>query len=408
MSDDNLDNKENLSSEQIVHEPRKKRFKIIIKIGIYLIGALSAWALQYYLTKKADDIDRGDISEKFIAVIMSKQDESFRIPQEFLTGFGGSTTIKANNNQIVRIDHIDDMYSTERAKSIADKFVNDDKCILIIGNSNSELSIITLNSILNTASDKRPSFILPIATADNIIERARAEKYRAILQMVPNNSNQAQVIKSFIAKNTQHQRIAIFVDEENSTYSNNLSSNIAAEVRKNGGQILLQKTYGNSNRLINNLNDLTKQKEKPEMIVFVGVSSNGLLLIDEISSLKLNIPIIFTDGCTVEELMNKTIQLKNKTYFLSAVSTSSNMSQATYKPIGIDAFALCKKIIEGISGNITKESVRKYIEEHKENLITEGGEAGNYKFNDYGMNENMSFNIYSYDENGILKLQKGF
>lgn len=217
-------------------------------------------------------------------------------------------------------------------------------------------------------SNSKPSFILPIATADNLIAKAKSEEYKSILRMVPDNEDQATQIKSFIAKNTKNQNIAILVDEDNPTYSNNLSTNISAKVRNNGGHILLQKKYGNSDRLVNNINDLKNNQILPEMIVFVGVSSNGLLLIDEMLSLDLNIPIIFTDGCTVEELINKSLKLKSQAYFLSAV-TVADASKPTYNPIGKDAYVLANSIIQSINDNITRETVSKYIIDKKQQII---------------------------------------
>lgn len=383
--------------------PQKKKvskylFMLIKWISITILVAIIGWFVREILTAKK----RGDVSNKYIAVVMSSTDKTFTIPLEFKQGFGDETKITTTRGQEVYIERKDDQYSIEQAKIVADKLVSDERCIMIIGNSNSQLTEITLNSILDIET-VRPTFILPIATADAIISKSFSENYNSILRMVPDNDNQASIIKRFIFnKIGSKAKVAILVDEDNQTYSKNLSKNIAGEVIAEDGNIVLNQYYGNSQRLISSYENLKKNNLIPDVIVYVGVSSNGLLLIEELKALNIKLPVIFTDGCTVKELMKKAGNLRNSdAYFLSAVSKSETGLQPTYEPIGKDAFALAKKIITSIEGPITRESVSKFVSENKNKITLDAAFAGEYDFNPEGNNKSMSFKIYTYRD-GVL------
>lgn len=359
------------------------------------------WAAQYFLTRTADVALKD--SSKYIAVVMSGADKTFTIPKEFKDGFGEKTSFKAtDNNQTIYIDKKEDLYSIEQAKTVAENLIADDKYVLIIGNSNSQLSEVTLNAILD--SPDRPAFIMPIATSDNIISKAKSEDYKAILRMVPDNNNQAAIITRLIFKEfPEKPQVAILVDEENATYSTNLSKNIAAKVMNENGNIVFNEKYGNSNRLINIYDLLENHEMLPDIIVYVGISSNGVLLIEELNAMKIDIPVVFTDGCTVNDLIKKAKDLPGETFFLSAVEKSDNGLEPTYEPIGKDAFTLSARIMERIQGEITRESVRDFIRNNKNELKIDGGFAGSYEFTDDGNNKAMNFKIYYFNNKVLTK-----
>ena len=136
-----------------------------------------------------------------------------------------------------------------------------------------------------------------------------------------------------------------------------------------------------------------------------------MLLMEELKSLNKvgkpwKIPVIFTDGCTVEALMKKTQNLKSKSYFLSAVTKSDKNLEPTYVPIGKDAFTLAQTILNLIDGPISRESVAAFIAEHKELIVLSNGNAGEYKFNAAGNNMSMNFKMYTYID-GTLGEVKG-
>ena len=389
--------------------------RIVALIGIFLVAVIS-----WFVVKPLDWWSKGDTRDKYIAVVITnKSDATFTIPKEFRQGFGDPPPFKSfGTNQNIRFEKMDDLLSTEQAKIIAQKLLADENCIMIIGNSTSSLTEVTLNSILSSKNTK-PGFLLPIATADDLIEMAKDQNYNAILRMVPNNERQAVTIKNFIYQkfNKNLIKIAILSDEENTTYSNNLSQKIADKIildkMKNGkeGIIVLKKEYGNSNRLINDYHLLEEYCQLPDIIVFVGISSNGSVLMEELRNLNIAIPVIFTDGCTVNNLMEKSKGNPNN-YFISAVDIdlqSNENKTPTYNPVGIDARELTKLIISRIPDNITRESVAKYIELiRKDNVqMMDNGSAGNYQFDNNGDNMIMKWRVYAYINGKLEKVFDG-
>lgn len=381
---------------------RKKIFNKFTAIIWFILVTSVGW----FIGKQLDWWSSGDTRDKYISVVITKKsDATFTIPSEFRTGFGDNDPFRSvHSQQIIKFEKMDDLLSAEQAEIIAKKLLDDENCVLIIGNSTSSLTEVTLNAILSSLNSK-PGFLLPIATADNLIEMAKDQKYNAILRMMPNNDKQAKTIKNFIYNKIDKQKIkiAILADEENTTYSHNLSQTIADKIILNEGEdkegiIVLKKNYGNSNRLINDFKLLKEFNQIPDIIVFVGISSNGSLLMEELKNLNIKIPVIYTDGCTVNNLMEKSKNNRNN-YFISAVDIKRNDNKSpTYYPVGVDARKLARLIINKIPGNITRESVSEYIETiRKENTkMMDDGDAGNYQFDNNGDNTLMNWKVYSY------------
>lgn len=389
----------------LIQIKRFLQYSLRNKYRVVLFGILipvSGYYLKHYY-----ELYNEKQSSKYIAVVMSGTDKTFTIPNEFKQGFGDKNSISSK----IKIEKKDDQYSVQQAKIVADNLVNDENCVMIIGNSNSELTEETLNSILNNKNkNKRPAFILPIATADNIISKSHSEDYKSILRMVPDNNNQAQIIKRFIFNSLGSQaKIVILVDEDNPPYSNNLSKNIASEVISDGGNIVLNQSYGNNQRFIHSFETLKMNNITPNIIIYVGVSSNGMLLIEELKAFNIKSTVIFTDGSTVKELMeNAKNWLKDSAYFLSPVTLDKSSGfQPTYEPIGRDAFTLAENILNNVSVEINRETVSKYIEHNKDKITLDSGYAGKYAFNDQGNNIKMEFKIYHFDNKGELSSVQG-
>jgi ABC-type branched-subunit amino acid transport system substrate-binding protein len=369
-----------------------KRIKgIVIAVISFLVVGAATWGLTLALDKVKNDTVASITGDKYVAIVMSKSDETFTIPDEFLTGFGSSAQLTTRGGSVVKVSYKDDHYLPGEAERVAEELVKDENCVMIIGNANSALTQITLNTLIR--SKTRPAFILPIATASQLTAIAKSANYHAMLRMIPDNENQATQIKSFVAKNTPSQKVAILVDEENRAYSEDLAKKLSAKIRKNGGNIVYKRDYGDANRLVDDLEKLTSQGATPEILIFVGVSNNGLILIDELVQFKVNIPVIFTDGCTVEEIINKAAGMPNESYFLSAVTIKEGQKKATYEPIGSDAYKLTKTIVGGVADN-SREAIRNYVSAHKEDIVINGGDAGDYQFGPDGDNFKMCFHIY--------------
>jgi hypothetical protein len=185
--------------------------------------------------------------DPYIAVVASKKSTDFPIPEEFLRGFdeafpGGRTYVETREGKKVDIRIKEDLGSAEEAARIATELVADKDCVLVIGNSNSTLTDVTLDIFLR--SNDPPSYILPIATANEIITKAKTGNHGAVLRMVPDNLHQAEVIQSLVKTAAPEPRVAIYGDQENSFYSLNLSRDIASRIRSAGGQILIEELLG--------------------------------------------------------------------------------------------------------------------------------------------------------------------
>lgn len=388
----------------------KKRFRIPRRFRwliITLIVAIPIGIVELFTQQSIIGLINGDRGKKYIAVVITnKSDATFTIPEEFRKGFDQKEmTFKSfHTNQNIEFRKDDDFLSVNQANIIVKKLIEDEDCVLIIGNSTSQLTEVTLNEILGT-EETRPGFLLPIATADNIIDKAKDQNYKAILRMMPNNDKQARTIKDFIFQKYKTPKVAILCDEDNTTYSHNLSQKIADYVLLNNGKIVLKKNYGNSNRFINDYEHLKKYGVLPDIVVFVGISSNGSLLKEELSELKIDIPIIFTDGCTVKNLMESSKNSSNY-YFVSAVKKPKDEDDApTYEPVGVDAKMLARLIIDKIDGNITRKNVANFIEKNRNQItLDEDGLAGKYNFDEAGDNVAMYWKVYSYKDGKLIKV----
>jgi ABC-type branched-subunit amino acid transport system substrate-binding protein len=378
--------------------------------GVGIAGVIAFLLLQIFTSfldrfiGSVFDFFSGNKSQ-YIAVVMSNNGKAFTIPTEFLSGFGSESSLTSTKGKSIQIRYKDDLLSEKHAKTIASGLFMDKDCILVIGNSNSQLTKATLEEFLRMQrlhKEYPPAYILPIATATEILSIAKEEKHEAVLRMVPDNDNQASVIKTFAA----NKKVVILVDEENRIYSDDLSKSIAHNMNKNNGRVIAMKTYGNTSRFTPLYRGFDKKK-LPELIIFVGVSNNGLLLIDELLHLDTDIPVIFTDGCTVDSLIKKASSLKGDKWVLSAVTLGDKSNKPTYKPIGKDAYELVKRIVDGTK-NCNRNEIYEYIKENKSYISYKGGDSGDYHFNDDGDNKKMVFHIYRVKANGELALQPGY
>ena len=135
---------------------------------------------------------------------------------------------------------------------------------------------------------------------------------------------------------------------------------------------------------------------------------------EELENLNIKIPVIFSDGCTVNNLMRKSKSNPNN-YFVSAINFGEENEEnlaPTYNPVGIDAQTLSSLIISNISGNITRESVAEYITKiRKENIqmMDNGANGSKYQFNANGdnMSQDMKWRVYSYINDNLEKVYEG-
>lgn len=339
-------------------------------------------------------------SEPYVAVLISKKSIDFQIPQDFMAGFE-TEQVKSKqphfvdmNGTKVQIRHEEDFLSVEKTALIAKRLSLDKNCILVIGNSNSTLTNVNLDIFLSS-EDKMP-FLMPIATDNRLLEKAEAARYNGVLRMLPDNSKQADTIEALVKRFAANRRVAIYGDEENQSYSINLSRDIADRIRRKGGVIVIEELIGPTNSFYNSSVKWTSGERRPQIIIYAGVSHHGLLLLDQISQLDISVPIIFSDGCLVPSLLVNTSQKlsrKGRAFVLSPAEFKEGDIRLlpSYKPIGIDAYNLASTIINRSPG--TREGVFNYISKHRKE-ISFAGEAGKYSFNLYGDLEDRKYIVY--------------
>ncbi|MGD0458233.1 MAG: ABC transporter substrate-binding protein [Terriglobia bacterium] len=383
----------------------KRTIEIVVAIGLMIIsGFVGAMIADFY-----GGVKEAIATQPYIAVVMSQRSVDFPIPSEFLVGFqeayaNGKAYIETRDGKKIDIRIIEDLGSTDEAARIAKQLVDDKNCILVIGNSNSTLTDVTLDIFLR--STDRPAYLLPIATANDILTKAKTAGHDAVLRMVPDNASQAEVIQRLVREMTKNQRVAIYGDEENSFYSLGLSRDIASRVRTSGGKVLIEEMLGPNNSIDSSLRWWAKPALPPEIIVYVGVAHHGLLLIDQLSEIKVSAPIIFTDGCMVGSLLTNVSKIRNRAFVLSPVGSEKVTDQMpTYEPIGRDAYNLATRIISSCQ-TYSRAGIRACMSP-KNAIQMANGFAGEYRFNADGNNDAMTYKVYEIT-GGHLQRLKGY
>jgi hypothetical protein len=343
----------------------------------------------------------------FVAVILSNSDPNFTIPMELRRGMqdamAGGPSIMTPNQQPVEVRFIlSPLTPEDTARTVRTQCLDDRDCIAIVGASDSTTTTATLSEILRSDEDQRPALIMPIATATSLTEMAGRAHYSQILRLVPNNEDQAQQIKSFIAHQALTQKVTVIVDPANPAYSNNLSQIVIQAIRDNGGDAT-RVDYVDSQTLAEaNRNGLGQQ----DFIIFVGTSSHGIDIIHDMARLNIRVPIIFTDGNTVQEVIDQSAHLPGPAYFLTPVAQLNNSREPGYTAIGRDTYALLSNIFSQ-SHQLTRRDVARFVSEHKYDISLEPGAAGRYRFGAGGENTVMHFRIFSV-ENGQVRIQNHF
>jgi len=382
--------------------------RIAVALLLMAISGIVGAVMTILLTRVQEAV----ATQPYIAVVVSTKAVDFPIPGEFLRGFQdsyiqGKAYIETRDGRKVDIRTIEDLGSVDEAARIAKQLVDDKNCILVIGNSNSTLTDSTLDIFLR--SNDRPAYILPIATANDILTKAHTGGHDAVLRMVPDNAGQAEVIERLIKDKTANRkmaRVAIYGDEENPIYSADLSRDIASRVRERGGRVVVEELIGSTNSIYSSLRTWFPPSVPPDIIVFVGVAHHGLLMVDQLADLGISAPIIFTDGSMVGSLLKNIPRIKNQAFVLSPVGSDKLSNQMpTYESVGKDAYRLAVSVITNCQ-TYTRAGVRNCVAKREATRIT-AGFAGEYMFDAEGNNKAMSFKVYEIT-GGQLKLLQGY
>lgn len=341
----------------------------------------------------------------YVAVILSDEQENFTIPEELQEGIRSRGTVISTGNGPVQIRFFIGGREPQRIRRTVhdDCLVNKD-CIAIVGNSDSTTTTIMLAEILAFEGAK-PTLLMPIATATSLTETAAREHYTQLLRLVPNNDIQARVIKSFMASRAGlDHRVTVIIDHDNPDYSKNLSDLLVDMVVKNGG-VARTVTYLDASTL-------EAEAARPDLgsddfFVFVGTSSSGLEVLNDMRRLNIRVPIILTDGNTVRELTNRSIGMPGVAYFLTPVDELNNVNEPAYTDIGRDTYGILSAIFEG-TPHLTRSAVAAFVTEHKLDITLESGAAGKYNFDGNGENKGMEFHIFNMRPDGSVQVQRGY
>jgi ABC-type branched-subunit amino acid transport system substrate-binding protein len=378
---------------------RKATWKLkaaAVTICLSLLAA-AIWASMTWLASKP-------FFDPYVAVVLARKQIDFAIPAEFQIGFDRGQLNKANffetkNKRRVRIRPMEDFGSIIEAERIANELLNDPNCILVIGNSNSTVTSATLDVFLK--SNDPPSYIWPIATATKLIDKARTAGDRAVLRMVPDNASQAIQIQRLVGRLVSVPRVAIYGDEENPLYSDDLMRDIASKVREKGGSVIVEEMIGPNNSIYNSFT-IWQKASRPDVIIYVGVAHHGLLLIDQLKALNIRAPIIFTDGSMVGALIQNIKRIPNRAFILSPVGLKGEPNKfPTYEPIGEDAYELTRQLIGECVGDCSRDNMRTAIEGVKGKNSLANGKAGEYQFNADGNNAGMQYKVYEISRGSI-------
>jgi ABC-type branched-subunit amino acid transport system substrate-binding protein len=362
-----------------------------------IIGALISLPIQdWWNHTKADP---------FVAVILSNDDPNFTIPMELKQGIqqamNSRPSIETPNQQSVGIQFVQTALTPDdTADAVRKKCLQIPACIAIVGASDSTTTTAALKEILKFQGQK-PALIMPIATATSLTDVAAIGHFSQILRLVPNNNEQAQEIKSFIASRARTQKVTVIIDPNNPDYSTNLARLIVQMISDNGGDANTL-DYRDSSTLA----DANLHLASQDFLVFVGTSSNGLEIIKDMKRLNIRVPTIFTDGNTVKEVIDSSIGMPGPAYFLTPVRELNNFKEPGYTAIGRDTYAILSSIFSQSPG-LSRSAVADFISNRKYDIVLTSGAAGSYKFGQDGENSAMRFSIFSIQKSKVV-IQKNF
>ena len=243
---------------------------------------------------------------------------------------------------------------------------------------------------------------MPIATDYSIIEKANENNYKGVLRMLPDNDKQAELIQRFISDKLQIKghNVAIFGDDKNNLYSENMLDNVANRLRTTGN-FVNDKIIGKSLPAPNELDNVVA-------VIYAGIPPRALSLQDDLQRLlkigQKKIPLIMTDGCLGSSTF-RPIQSVDS-YILSPIHFEGLSDKSgSYKPIGNDTYELCAKILS--MSKPTRKSVYETIEngrgsrDENKNYNIKSVSGKSYKFNADGNNEGWGYAVYPIKDGGL-------
>ena len=385
-------------------KPWVKRFRALATLVITcVVGAV----IGHFLEPLMKNIEAKDL---YVAVIMSPNSPLSSVSKKFLEGLhakeNGRSFLSGANGIKVPIVEFDDLDNVVDAERYAQKLLNDQNCVLVIGNSSSTLTAVSLDVFMRQ-SQTAPSLIMPIATADELLIRAKAAGYDAILRMPPPDKDQAELIVKLALKvgtasaarkgQGSRQQVALYGDGANSVYSSNLLRLVAEKSRARGIGVLTEDLLGVQHSIYSSLAAWNKLAA-PSVVIYLGNTHQALLLCDQLRGLGKTMPIVFSDGCMTEEMLQYMRTFPNECFITSPLSLKGINGKGeeralTYQPYGEDAFVLIEKILQSVP-SVSRAEIAHYIQSKRPEIVLRDGAAGSYRFSEDGNNADIRFHGY--------------
>ena len=307
-------------------------------------------------------------------------------PAEFYEAFN-SRFVRENSAVDVERRSVNDYNVEDRAHEC----VSEPDCLVFVGNSTSTRTSRSLDVFMQHDMNDRPVFVMPFATATDLTQRARDGNYLSVLRVVPDNDNQAETIARVLTdmdKGEDGPSVIIYIDEDNPDYSNGLARAVANEVRGNDGYVLAEEHIGPSNSALFTLTMWEQRANSPlDAVIYVGTAHHCLLLIDQMVQLNSTVPVVFTDGCSLDDFPVRTANLSGGAYRLSVTDS--------YREIGELTAFLVDSILDNCQ-DCNRRALTREVSNGKTTYtpITDARELGentDYRFDHCGNNVAISF-----------------
>ena len=319
----------------------------------------------------------------YVAVIRSEHTNDLfaETPSSFWEGFDATS-----GDSSVAVEAFNDLGDPQQAEAILRTLLDDPQCLMIVGATTSTLTDQALETI--ASSKDPPLYVMALATATELTAKARRADL-PVLRLIPDNAAQAEHIIKLIyhihgradddnsnvrlredvaaaSQDSTEVRIAVYTDESNPVYGYDLAREIAHRLRQRDGRISEQQPIGSTNSALRSLKSLsTEQEVIIDAIVYIGNPANALLLMDQMSHSRVEVPVIFTEGAAVPGTMDYARKSELLAYILSPVPYLGDRGDRAfhhgYTQFGMEAASFLLDVVADCEG-CRRSELRRAVE----------------------------------------------
>jgi len=356
----------------------------------------------------------------------------------------------------IRIEKVNDKGIEEKAIDIAEKIVNRNDAIMIVGHMLSS----TTKAAIKTYQERKPPIpmILPTETHPGLYQEDDFRKgFSPVYRLAPSDDDQAEIIAKLIA-NSGAQNVWIASDEKNKVYSNYLTEQILSQ------SIFTKMLEIHQTRTVNivhpmdeelkfreeedwftNLKKLKNKNEYIESFIYVGDTDGALFMLKGLREIcnPSNCTRILSDFAAKNKLINvdHNIDLNGvlllHTLPANKIKYTPNDDSTSEDPIGYEIFghdacvilrALIKdadsqydalqdwgtsfkrfiwtKKIDSVRASISREMEKRVLKRRPfEDVLLDA--AGSYTFDYLGRRERAKFHVWVIQNNDFEIFSKG-